>query len=65
LGLQPHIADEAIDYAMAESINHIDHLMGIRTIAAFTENDHILQKLRDIRVDFAQGLGLAKPSPMI
>jgi diguanylate cyclase (GGDEF)-like protein/PAS domain S-box-containing protein len=58
------IVDDPIDYGMVESINHIGHLMGIRTIAEFAENDRILEKLRDIGVDFAQGFGLAKPSPL-
>jgi diguanylate cyclase (GGDEF)-like protein/PAS domain S-box-containing protein len=55
------IADDPIDYAMVESINHIGHLMGMRTIAEFAENSRILEKLRSIGVDFGQGFELGRP----
>ena len=57
--------DDPIDYAMVESINHIGHVMGIQTIAEFVESDAILDALRTIGVDFAQGYGIERPCPMI
>jgi EAL domain-containing protein (putative c-di-GMP-specific phosphodiesterase class I) len=53
-----------IDCAMVESINHIGHVMGIKTIAEFVENQSILDKLCAIGVDYAQGYGIAKPCPL-
>ncbi len=53
-------ADE-IDAAMVDAINEIGHVMGIRTIAEFVENDAVLARLRDVGVDFVQGYGIAKP----
>jgi EAL domain-containing protein (putative c-di-GMP-specific phosphodiesterase class I) len=35
--------------------------MKIETIAEFVENDAILQALRRIGVDYAQGYGIEKP----
>jgi EAL domain-containing protein (putative c-di-GMP-specific phosphodiesterase class I) len=52
---------DPIDRAMVESINHIGHVMGIQTIAEFVENDEILEFLRTIGVDYAQGYGVGKP----
>lgn len=52
---------DPIDRAMVESINHIGHVMGIKTIAEFGENERIMQELRAIGVDFAQGYGVGKP----
>ena len=55
---------DEIDFAMVESINNIGHKMGIRTIAEYVENDDILQALRRIGVDFAQGYGIEMPRPI-
>jgi len=40
----------------AESINRKCHSMGIRTIAEYVESRDVLEQLRAIEVDFAQGL---------
>ena len=58
------IADDPIDHAMVACIHHIGHLMGIRTIAEFVENDLILGKLRDIGIDFAQGNAIGAATPL-
>lgn len=59
-----NIVDDPIDYAMVKSINEIAHLMGLETIAEFVENDDILQKLKDINVDYAQGYGMERPQAL-
>ncbi|MES2826160.1 MAG: EAL domain-containing protein [Pseudomonadota bacterium] len=53
--------ENTIDRAMVESINHIGHVMDIQTIAEFVENDQVLNALRDIGVDYAQGYLIQKP----
>ncbi|MGB5605051.1 MAG: EAL domain-containing protein, partial [Gammaproteobacteria bacterium] len=58
------IVDDPIDAAMVHSINEIGHVMGKKTIAEFVENDAILDKLRSIGVDYAQGYGIDKPKPL-
>ena len=55
------IVSNKIDKAMVESINNIGHVMGLRTIAEFAENDEIIQVLKEIGVDYAQGYGVAMP----
>lgn len=57
------IVDDPIDLAMVEAINQIGHVMGIKTIAEFVENQDILEKIKAIGVDYAQGYGIAKPLP--
>ena len=39
--------------------------MGIKIIAEFVENEIILEKLKEIGVDFAQGYGIHKPEALI
>jgi len=52
-----------VDYAMVKSINEIGHVMGLRTIAEFVENDQIFQELASLGIDYGQGYGIAKPEP--
>lgn len=59
-----HIAQDRIDRAMVRSINEMAHVMGIRTIAEYVEDDAILRELRTIEVDFAQGYGISTPKPL-
>jgi diguanylate cyclase (GGDEF)-like protein/PAS domain S-box-containing protein len=55
---------DPIDYAMVESINNVGHVMGIETIAESVEDIHILSKLKDLKVDYAQGYGIERPRPL-
>ena len=50
---------DPIDREMARSINEIGHLTGKKTIAEFAENQEIIEMLRGIGVDYAQGYGIA------
>lgn len=59
------LADDPIDRAMVQAINQIGHVMNLKTIAEFVENDAIMQRLGDIGVDYAQGYGVSKPTPLV
>ena len=56
-----NIANNKIDRAMVESINNVGHVMGLRTIAEFAENQAIIDVLLEIGVDYVQGYGVAMP----
>ena len=64
-GFVRDIAIDKIDRAMVEAINNLGHVMNIRTIAEFVENEQILDVLRALKVDYAQGYGIARPLPLI
>ena len=49
------IATNPGDYAVVRSINEIGHYMGKKTIAEYVEDEAVLERLREIGVDFAQG----------
>ena len=58
------IATNPGDYAVVKSINEIGHYMGKKTIAEFVENAEVLESLREIGVDYAQGYEIEKPLPL-
>jgi len=55
---------DAIDRAMVESIHRIGNVMNLKTIAEFVENNEILDALKEVGVDYAQGYGIAHPKPL-
>ena len=50
--------------AIVEAIHQVGHTLSIRTIAEFVKNQDIVNLLRDIGVDFAQGYHFSKPEPL-
>ncbi len=58
------IATDPANHAMVESINHIGHVMGRKTIAEFVESQAIVKILGELGVDYLQGYGIAKPLPL-
>lgn len=42
----------------------IDRVMGKKTIAEFAETEAVLERLRSIGVDFAQGYSIGYPGPL-
>jgi len=57
-----NILHDPIDKAMVRSINEIGQLTGKKTIAEYAENAEIINMLRTMGVDYAQGYGVAQPS---
>lgn len=49
---------------MVASINNIGQEMGLKTVAEFVETSDILNALRELGIDFAQGYHLGKPKPL-
>ena len=58
------MAHDPIDVGMVRSINEIGHLMGKKTIAEFVESRKVLEILRTIGVDYAQGYDIGRPLPL-
>jgi EAL domain-containing protein (putative c-di-GMP-specific phosphodiesterase class I) len=58
------MATDSMDRAMVESINHIGHVMGLKTIAECVESEAILKHLRQVGVDYVQGDCLKPPQPI-
>ncbi|MBQ0724192.1 MAG: EAL domain-containing protein, partial [Cycloclasticus sp.] len=44
--------------------NDVGHAVGMQTVAEFVETQEVIHLLHEMGVDYAQGYGLAKPSPL-
>jgi PAS domain S-box-containing protein len=59
-----NILRDPLDLAKVVEINRVAHTMGIGTIAEFVESEQTLIKLRELKVDLAQGFGISRPQPL-
>ncbi len=57
--------EDRMDAVMVETINRLGHVLGLKTIAEFVENDRILARVRELGADYAQGFGLHTPEPLV
>ena len=47
--------------AMLEAINQVGHVMGLKTIAEYVESQSILQKVKELGIDYVQGYEIQQP----
>jgi EAL domain-containing protein (putative c-di-GMP-specific phosphodiesterase class I) len=57
--------NDLVKLEMIRSINNVGHVMGLKTIAEFVENQQIFDKLGEIEVDYAQGYWNGAPKPWV
>jgi EAL domain-containing protein (putative c-di-GMP-specific phosphodiesterase class I) len=62
--LVKNISHNLIFQALVEGFNSIANAMNLETIAEFVEDETILENLREMGVDYAQGYGIAHPVPI-
>jgi diguanylate cyclase (GGDEF)-like protein/PAS domain S-box-containing protein len=53
----------ANDCALVAAINQMSHTLGIKTVAEYTHSRAIVERLRDMGVDYAQGYYFGQPMP--
>lgn len=58
------MATDEINRAMVESINHIGHILGLKTIAEWVEDEDTLAMVRALRLDYAQGFAIGAAIPL-
>ena len=59
------MASDPMDCAIVEAINRIAHILGLKTVAEFVEDQPTLDRLRAISVDYAQGFFIAEPESLV
>ncbi|HEY9771547.1 MAG TPA: EAL domain-containing protein [Coleofasciculaceae cyanobacterium] len=52
---------DRVSKVMVEAINHLAVGIGLKTVAEFVENQAILDTLRHLKIDYAQGYHLGRP----
>jgi Amt family ammonium transporter len=59
------MATNMVHHEFVKSINDIGKVMGKQTVAEYVADAEVLNLLRDMGVDYAQGYHVARPSPMV
>jgi diguanylate cyclase (GGDEF)-like protein/PAS domain S-box-containing protein len=56
--------ENPIDQAVVSAINEVGHVMGMTTIAEYAHSEAIVERLREMGVNYAQGDALGMPKPL-
>lgn len=62
-GFVEGILGSELDNAMVESINQISHVLGMQTVAESVGSQEILDRVRELGINHAQGFWIARPQP--
>ncbi len=55
--------ENASDCALVAAINQMGHALGIQTVAEYAHSQAIVERLRELGVDYAQGFFFGHPAP--
>jgi diguanylate cyclase (GGDEF)-like protein/PAS domain S-box-containing protein len=58
------VVTDPLDRAMVQSINQVGHVMGIQTVAEGVTSGAVVERLRELGVDYAQGNWVSPPRPL-
>ncbi|WP_317205341.1 EAL domain-containing protein [Janthinobacterium sp.] len=58
------IAHNAINRAMVKAINEVGHVMGLKTVAEYVEDEATLSVVRELGIDYAQGYAVGPLRPL-
>ena len=56
------VASNSKDYGLVKSMSDTAHLLGKQSIAEHVDSKEVLESLREIGIDFVQGLAVSKPT---
>ncbi len=58
------ILTDSVDRAMVEAVCHIGRAIGATLIAEWVESEALLERVKALGIDYAQGYAVAKPQPL-
>jgi len=58
------LIDDPLDAAAVRCFNEVAGVMGLKTVAEFVETPEVLERLKTIGIDYAQGFLLDSPAPI-
>lgn len=59
-----NVVDDEVAQAMVKAIADVAHVLGMKTVAEYVENEAIIATLLTLGVEFLQGYGLHKPTAL-
>ncbi|MGF1641173.1 MAG: PAS domain-containing protein [Rhodospirillales bacterium] len=63
-GFVRDMLDSPSDQALVAAINEVGHIMGMTTIAEYAHSEAIVDRLREMGIDYAQGYAIGRPRPL-
>ncbi len=63
-GLVRNLQTDALDRAFVEAVDHVAHVLGLKSIAEWAETPETLDTLRRLGVDYAQGYAIGAPTDL-
>jgi diguanylate cyclase (GGDEF)-like protein len=59
-----NIINDRVNHVTVKAITEVGHAMNLKVIAEFVEDEASIIRLSELGVDFAQGYGVARPTPL-
>jgi diguanylate cyclase (GGDEF)-like protein len=59
-----NVVQDPVAKAMVKAIADVAQVLGMKTVAEYVENHEIIRELQKLGVEYLQGYGLHKPTPM-
>ena len=53
--------EQSTDRALVASIHDLSRVFGMKTVAEFVDSPELIEPLREIGIDYAQGFAVGKP----
>jgi EAL domain-containing protein (putative c-di-GMP-specific phosphodiesterase class I) len=58
------VIDDPLDAAAVRCFVDVARVVGVKTVAEFVDQPKVLERVREIGIDYAQGYLLYKPEPI-